>query len=325
MLFDLHGVRVYEFDMYSIVGYNSIPNTIPLVTGAESTAFTEPTYGQVEHIGSPIWSEFKKQGASTYILEEIHDGCDDINSLRTSSISKFYASARAEDLPDFTPWDIFCRPELKKCCKDASSFLRPGRRQCVNGENLIVEFLAYARRFIDSKAAAGGHSFGFVNLMTAHEHFMTRLSTLDDHLPLFLKGLAPRLAKDTALIMLSDHGSHGIWYNDFGIGQAEHRNPALYMILPELLVEKYPAMDIALRRNTKRRVTPYDLHATLRHFSRWPELPLPMIHASSLAVELPDNRSCYDARIPPEYCLPLHSSCNNLEKVKVRIPAWDRL
>ena len=143
-----------------------------------------------------------------------------------------------------------------------------------------------------------------INTMVAHEHFMLRLPSLDADLAAMLLRIAPTILQDTVVILLSDHGTHGIWYNDFAIGQAEHRNPALIFVLPEKFVHDYPSMDSALRRNRDRLLTAYDLHATLRHLAHWPEMPEPMTHASSLMVELPENRSCHDARIPAEFCMP---------------------
>lgn len=171
--------------------------------------------------------------------------------------------------------------------------------------------LAYARRFLDQRAAAGGRSFGLLNLMTAHEHFMTRLAGLDDDLAAFIEGLGPRLADDTALVLLADHGTHGIWYNDFAIGQAEHRNPTLHLVLPSRFVEANPTVDAALRANRERRVTTYDLHATLRHLANWPAMPRPVEGASSIFVELEANRSCQAARIPIAWCMRQHSSCSS--------------
>eukprot|EP00965_Chrysotila_dentata_P134095 4434319-Pleurochrysis_carterae.AAC.1 len=320
--------------------------------------------------GDPIWNAFAARGDATFLLEEIHDGCDDIGSRGTSAAAKLY-SARlpADRMPQHQPWQIFCQPQLRPCCHDVNSFLNPGRRQCVNGADLSVEMLAYVSRIFDmyrgpveqgsdgeprsrgpatvggstlssangsasegdrssavGDAAATGarlgsergtHSarggrrrvMGLLNLMSAHEHFMTRLAALDEHLLAFLKRFAPRLTEDTALMLLADHGTHGIWYNDFAIGEAEHRSPALLLSLPAKFVDAHPTIDGALRRNQLRRVTPFDLHATMRHLAAWPAMPSPSVEASSLFIDLTDERSCEAARIPAEWCLEPPASC----------------
>ena len=52
-----------------------------------------------------------------------------------------------------------------------------------------------------------------------------------------------------------------------------------------------------------RRVTAYDLHATLRHLADWPTMPRPSEEATSLFTDLPDERTCETARVPAEWCL----------------------
>lgn len=125
----------------------------------------------------------------------------------------------------------------------------------------------------------------------------------------FLLRIESRLRHDSALFLLSDHGSHGIWYNDFAVGQAEHRSPALFLVLPASFVAANPTIDETLRRNQRRRVTAFDLHATLRHLAAWPAMPPPSEEATSLLEELPDQRSCEAARVPPEWCLEPEPSC----------------
>ena len=61
--------------------------------------------------------------------------------------------------------------------------------------------------------------FALLNLMSAHEHFMTRLATLDESLWAFLVRIEHFVRRDTALFLLSDHGTHGVWYNHFALGQ----------------------------------------------------------------------------------------------------------
>lgn len=148
-----------------------------------------------------------------------------------------------------------------------------------------------------------------VRRRTAHEHFMHRLGVLDAALPRFLARFEKHAAADAALFLLADHGTHGIWYNHFAVGQAEHRAPALWLLLPAKFVAAHPSVDGALRRNQRRRVTPYDLHATLQHLATWPAMPEPVAHASSLFVDLPDARSCVAARVPAEWCLEQEDTC----------------
>ena len=348
-------VRVYEFPFYSIVGYNSNPNMIPLLTGIDLPAWLQHLEEAPEDLAAvaPVWQRFKEHGDATFALEEIHDGCGDMGSSPTpSAAAKLLLSKLGmEFMPHHNPWTIFCQPELKGCCTDPASFLRPGRRQCVNGRDLHAELLKYTSEFFDlylprdgqrrvetavrhehkesleeqkrehqqehqmsPLRAEGGHVaprrvFGLLNLMTAHEHFMHRLGALDADLAAWMARFERRLGADTATFLLADHGTHGIWYNDFAIGQAEHRNPALLLLLPAAFVDAHEGLDATLRRNTRRRVTAFDLHATLLHLAEWPAMPAPSFEATSLFAELADRRSCADARIPAEWCLEVDEQC----------------
>lgn len=71
-----------------------------------------------------------------------------------------------------------------------------------------------------------------MNTNIAHEHFMLRLSALDADLAAMLLRMAKGVLHDTVLILLSDHGSHGIWYTEYEIGATEHQLPFLYMVRP---------------------------------------------------------------------------------------------
>ena len=212
-------------------------------------------------------------------------------------------------------WQIFCSGDVVPCCTDARSFLRPGRRQCVSGRDLHAHLLGHATSLLEHYANRSVARFGLLNLMTAHEHFMHRLAGLDDDLAAWLDGVKSHLAADTALFLMSDHGTHGIWYNDFAIGQAEHRTPILSLILPPKFVAENPSVDAALRRNQRRRVTAYDLHATLLHVARWPAMPTPAVEATSLFVDLPDARSCEAAKVPAEYCI--ESACHSATSANI--------
>ena len=103
------------------------------------------------------------------------------------------------------------------------------------------------------------------------------------------------------MILLADHGTHGIWYStEFEIGAAEHKLPFLYVAVPDWLVQKRPAWLHALRTNQKRLVTAHELYQAMRQLASWPDEP--ESRAESIFDTLPPNRTCAQARIPREYC-----------------------
>ena len=87
------------------------------------------------------------------------------------------------------------------------------------------------------------------------------------------------------------------------------KGSALLLLLPAGFAEANPAAHAALLRNQHRRVTAYDLHATLKHLAEWPTMPQPTEEATSLFVDLPDERDCAAARVPMEWCLDTPPEC----------------
>ena len=307
---------LYEFPHYQIVGFNSLPNMVPMLAGVDAKVLIDAAPVSAYEPSPPgggvrgVWSDFEARGYATSMLEELHDGCSDLMSPTPSSASKlFYSRLGAGGMPHHNAWQIFCQPELRPCCNDKGSFLQPGRRQCVGERELPELLMDYMRQVWDLYSHRSTPRFGVLNLMSAHEHFMTRLGALDAPLRAFLLSMEALLRRDTALFLLADHGTHGIWYNHFAVGQAEHRAPALMLLLPAGFAQAHPAAHAALVRNQHRRVTAFDLHATLRHLAHWPAMPQPAVEASSLFVDLPDGRSCEEARIPAEWCVDSPRQC----------------
>jgi len=141
-----------------------------------------------------------------------------------------------------------------------------------------------------------------------------RLSTLDDALCALLDRLLPRLRRDTVLVLLSDHGTHGTWLNAHGLGEAEHRRPLLRVVVPGAVLGALDRWEgaapgtaaRALRANRRALVTPYDVHASLLRLATWPEPPGAAevaAHARPIWSPVPAGRSCADAHIPAYWCL----------------------
>lgn len=115
----------------------------------------------------------------------------------------------------------------------------------------------------------------------------------------------PRPLQDTVLFLLSDHGTHGIWWsNEFELGSAEHKLPFLFVVAPDWLLRENPDWHAALTRNQRRLATHYNVHQAMRQLVAWPDTPPPPDHPGTLSLleELPQDRSCDEARIPEQYC-----------------------
>ncbi|XP_063593350.1 uncharacterized protein LOC134770421 [Penaeus indicus] len=116
----------------------------------------------------------------------------------------------------------------------------------------------------------------------------------------------------TVVFLLSDHG---IRFGDIRAtyaGLLEERLPFFFALLPSWFRHSYPRAWESLETNTRRLVSNFDFHVTLRDilFAGYEEaaesLP-PLAHGQSLFHEIPLNRTCEDASIPEHYCTCEHT------------------
>ena len=144
--------------------------------------------------------------------------------------------------------------------------------------------------------------FASVNTMVAHEHFMFRLNALDDALSSLFLRLEADVLQDTVLFLLSDHGTHGIWYNDYEIGATEHKLPMLYVVAPDWLMKDRPTWLHALRDNQHRLVTPRDVYTAIMQLAAYPNVYEFEAREHSLFETISAKRTCSDAGIPEQFC-----------------------
>ena len=106
---------------------------------------------------------------------------------------------------------------------------------------------------------------------------------------------------------MSDHGSTVGYFRSTILGYYEDALPFLFMRIPPSLKTKLPDWNENLNVNSRRLITPFDLHSTLvdiahlsssqgsqrKHSPSW---------SFSFFEKIPSNRTCESARIPREYC-----------------------
>lgn len=329
------GWHLFDFEHYNIVGYNSVPNQLPLYCNVLPEHLSQTLPGRC------VWEVWRRAGAVSAMVDEVHDNCQSPTSVphalpRTPSpnpglvrqplppparsldtrlhrslsdgsqvlhaLSQSAVMLSEANLPDHQLWRLFCSPLVKPCCWAQDGFLNPGRRQCVGGGRQLHEVLmGYLEQWLALYAAAP-RRWASINTMVAHEHFMLRLPALDDALSTFLERHAAGLLRDTVVMLLSDHGTHGIWYNDYEIGAAEHKLPVLYVLAPDWLMRERPAWQAALRANTRRMVTVRELYHAMVQLAAYPNTASLEAGALSILDPLPEHRTCAEAGVPEEFC-----------------------
>ena len=288
-------VHVFDFERYNVIGYNSMPNQLPLFCDVAPDELSGLRGEQC------VWEMFKKAGAVTMMAEEIHDRCES----QTTTVNAVYRGAYAvqsSELPDHQWWKLFCSPHIKPCCWAKKGFLNPGRRQCVGGgRSLHQVMIGYLEEFWTGYADAP-RRWAAVNTMVAHEHFMLRLPSLDADLAAMLLRMAATVLQDTVLLLLSDHGTHGIWYTEYEVGATEHQLPFLYVLAPGWLMQERPDWLTALTLNQHRLVTAHELYLTMQQLAAYPDAVNLQRNRLSLFDQIPGGRTCQEAGVPDGYC-----------------------
>ena len=145
--------------------------------------------------------------------------------------------------------------------------------------------------------AAHDYSFDWINMIAGSEEY-------DHHLAFFLEYMFSRNDADNTIIILrTDHGLQGGPTTVEYSVQVEHREPWTEIIFPE----EFGGLSLdAIEHNQNALSTGYDLYNTLRklmdYSSREEKAPIPDWSFDLLNEKIPMDRSCNDAKIPPDFC-----------------------
>ena len=106
-------------------------------------------------------------------------------------------------------------------------------------------------------------------------------------------------------MLWSDHGHMYSAWSKTSEGKLEHRNPFFVLLVPRQLARCRPEWVAALRENQRRRVTAFDLYATLAHLAGNRSCAGPRegrAGGHSLLCPLPEGRTCAEMGIPGPFC-----------------------
>lgn len=141
----------------------------------------------------------------------------------------------------------------------------------------------------------------------------------------FLNAMAAHDYSPDVIIIRSDHGlQKGPMSMDYAL-QVEHRHPWAEILVPQNLV----VSKSALFMNQGRMLTGFDLYRTMRFLmsdragTRSLESGIPDWSFDILAEEIPQNRTCEEAKVDPNLCRSAKQTrqygvCNRFDSSQVR-------
>ena len=174
-------------------------------------------------------------------------------------------------------------------------------RHCIGEVMVHSVLLPYAQQCQRHYATP---TFGITHLLSNHELTQNGITWLDEDL---LKHLKLAVQEPTVVLVMGDHGPQFGKYSTTEFGFFDHRNPLMVMLAP--LTHLTHVQVQALSVNQQQIVSAYDFYETLKDvpyltcFESATQQRKTSRQGRSLFNDLPSNRSCADAGIPPQWCV----------------------
>ena len=172
---------------------------------------------------------------------------------------------------------------------------------CVGSKPQHVVHFEYVQNFLEAYREKLKFGFAFLSAVSHGNLNSVYLAGQDFH-ELLKRLQSENLLNDTMLVVMSDHGFRFGEARTALQGKLEERLPLLSVTLPPWFRNKFPQLVQNLEHNTNLLVTPFDLHATLKHILSYPELPQRLPRATSLFDLIPESRDCATAGVAEHYC-----------------------
>ena len=279
----LHSLGGVELKGYHKVHDNTLVNMMPMWHGTflqELNLSAEQPFDKYDL----IWNHFSRRGYRTLLAED--------NSV---------IDAFNNDNEGFhkQPTDYYMRPflmVLEKLLLQHNS-----EELCYAGKHQLVTILEYLDDFLELFVDSPHFASVFFNFLS-HDDINT-IGKADHIIKTFIHKLFSegKLA-NTFLLFYSDHGLRYGPFRDTYVGFHEERLPMFVLLPPEWFRRRYPDIWKNLNVNSKRLVTPFDIHATLHNILGATSTNFPQ-RGTSIFTEIPESRTCLEASIGINWCM----------------------
>ncbi|XP_017119259.1 uncharacterized protein LOC108140781 isoform X1 [Drosophila elegans] len=298
----------FELQGYNKMGDNTFPNLMAVLTGFNKTfAYAQCRPDKVGGLDACplIWKDFKAKGYTTAFAED------------WSEYSTFDYSSRGFFKP---PTDVYGRPLILAVEKELKQTRQSNLPYCL-GRKPAAEYI-YDLGVQFASVNRNSTFFGMFWTNTFSHNDFSMPSAMDARMVNYMRTLDKSGVMDnTLIIFFSDHGSRFGPLRKLDSGFVEERLPFIYIRVPHWIREKYPKLLHNLQVNRNRLTSPYDIHATLRHFLELDTPPdqlprpegCPTCH--SVLVEADWSRNCSQAGIEEHWC-----ACDRFAKLSATDP-----
>ncbi|UYV74235.1 hypothetical protein LAZ67_11002565, partial [Cordylochernes scorpioides] len=282
---ELEGVEMLG---YNKVGDNTFPNLIPITTGLSESELEKLCFPNSD---TPlddcplIWKRYSEAGYRTFYAED------------TPMMATFNYLKRGFNK---IPTDYYFRPFILAYEQALGKNHSGNAYLCVGHKSETEATLDWLSDFMVEFHDRPYFALTWINSLT-HD-YLNHGSMGDEFYERFLRKTRPYL-NNTIIVLLSDHGMRWGSIRETTIGKLEERLPMFWVILPERFKKEYPELAANLRINSQRLITPFDLHATLKHILTLGDHSVTESPPGfSLLKPVPVNRTCEEAGIADHWC-----------------------
>ncbi|XP_077560321.1 uncharacterized protein LOC144175114 [Haemaphysalis longicornis] len=291
-----------EMHGYTKVGDNTFPNLVPLLTGLTEQELAFGIWSENDFLDSLpiIWKSFAANGWSTFYAED-NPEISTFSYLKQGFLEQ--------------PTDFYFRPFMRAYELDFGHRQTENCHLCVGAQSETEVLLEWLRSY--TQMIVNWPSFAFAWLNSATHDDFNGGSQVDHLHKLFFESLHQDAYLDNTIVLfLSDHGYRWDPVRTTYAGMLEDRLPALFISFPPTFRRHHPEIMRNIHINSRRLITPFDLHTTLASLVNFDGKPRPLDldsypdhhhgpiveRAVNLFGEVPLNRSCEDASIDEQWC-----------------------
>lgn len=313
MNFIRNTLKGHTFKGYTMIGGNTYPNVIAVLTGkpAYSTELPnlDPKYEFTDSYPF-IWKDFSKKNYVTLYSEDFPEISIFDNNMKgfkdppADHYLRTYAIAKQRIQPVQTNIEMF---KVLMFLENKNIKLGKYSPLCYKDRPKHVLHIDHYKKFIFTYNKY--LKFAFSWLTEISHDFMNFVELVDDDTFQFFKVLHEKgHLNNSVLVFMSDHGPRNDEIRNTATGRIEERMPLLSIVVPEHLKQRYPHLGKNLEDNEKRLTSPFDLHETLKdilnlNFNKHSDLRTrPYPRGISLFRSIPKDRSCADASIAEHFC-----------------------